>query len=457
MLNFGDVPASSTLYIPFATYGKTNGESITMSGLAVTDIEIYKNGSTTQRASDNGYALLDTDGIDFDGITGLHGFSVDLSDNSDSGFYAVGSQYWVVVSTITVDSQTVTFVAARFRIRPAESQTGYPKVDAQYIEGTDATDQIRDSVVDDATRIDASALNTLSGHDPGETIMGATDLGTGSGLTSLATAAELAKVPKSDSNVTWNATAAAQIQSEANDAIVANKLDHLVAVADADDPVNDSIVAKLAAISGDWSDFAKTDHSLESIRDAAEVIDGIVDTIVARVIGTIASGTHQPQSGDAYAYLGTNLGLLGANATEAGGTGDQFSAIPWNAAWDAEVQSEVADGLTAFGWSGITVGTVTTLTNLPAITSNWLTAAGLATDAAAEIATALLTTQMTESYRATGAAPTLAQAQFEVIAHLGNSSIASTTKTAKKLDGSTTAKTYTLDSATTPTSITEAT
>lgn len=177
-------------------------------------------------------------------------------------------------------------------------------------------------------------------------------------------------------------------------------------------------------------------------------------TVYAHV-GTSAASTAQ--SGDAYAYLGTNLGLLGANATEAGGTGDQFTAIPWNASWDTEVQSEVADALTAFAWSGITVGTVTTLTNLPAITSNWLTAAGLATDAAAEIATAVLTTQMTESYRATGAAPTLAQAQFEVIAHLGNSAIASTTKTAKKLDGSTTAKTYTLDSATVPTSITEAT
>ena len=85
----------------------------------------------------------------------------------------------------------------------------------------DVDAEILGYLVDDATRIDASALNTLSGHDPGETIMGATDLGTGSGLTSLATAAELAKVPKSDSNVSWNATAAAQIQSEANDALVA--------------------------------------------------------------------------------------------------------------------------------------------------------------------------------------------------------------------------------------------
>lgn len=38
--------------------------------------------------------------------------------------------------------------------------------------------------------------------------------------------------------------------------------------------------------------------------------------------------------------------------------------------------------------SGLTVDTVTNLTNLPAITANWLTAAGLASDAASEIATA---------------------------------------------------------------------
>ena len=138
-IHFGNVPAGSTLYIPFTTYDKTNGASVTMTGLAATDIEIYKDGSTTQRASDTGYALLDTDGIDFDGITGLHGFSIDLSSNADAGFFAVGSFYWVVVSTITIDSQTVTFVPATFRIVAAEGTAGYPKSDAQYIGGTTQT------------------------------------------------------------------------------------------------------------------------------------------------------------------------------------------------------------------------------------------------------------------------------------------------------------------------------
>ncbi len=120
MIDFGTVRPGTTIYIPFSTYDSNDpSASVTITGLATTDIEIYKNGSTTQRASDNGYALLDTDGIDFDGQTGLHGFSIDLADNSDAGFYAAGAQYWVWVASITVDGATVNFRAATFRI-------GYP-------------------------------------------------------------------------------------------------------------------------------------------------------------------------------------------------------------------------------------------------------------------------------------------------------------------------------------------
>lgn len=70
---------------------------------------------------------------------------------------------------------------------------------------------------------------------------------------------------------------------------------------------------------------------------------------------------------------------------------------------------------------------------------------------------AILTTQMTESYRADGAAPTLAQALCEVLAHSGEAAISGTTKTIKKFDGTTTAETFTLNSSTAPTAITRAT
>lgn len=120
MIDFGTVRPGTKLYIPFATYDSNDpSASVTCTGLATTDIEVYKDGGMTQRGSDNGYALIDTDGIDIDGQTGLHCFSIDLSDNTTAGFYAAGSQYWVWVASITVDGATVNFIAATFRI-------GYP-------------------------------------------------------------------------------------------------------------------------------------------------------------------------------------------------------------------------------------------------------------------------------------------------------------------------------------------
>lgn len=118
--DLGIVQPGTTLYIPFHTFDSNDpSASATLTGLAVTDIEIYKDGSVTQRASDAGYALLDTDGIDFDATTGIHGISVDLADNTTAGFYASGSQYWVVIASVTVDAATVNFVLCTFRI-------GYP-------------------------------------------------------------------------------------------------------------------------------------------------------------------------------------------------------------------------------------------------------------------------------------------------------------------------------------------
>lgn len=154
-----------TLPVPFHTFGSSN-QSITLTGLAITDIEIYKDGSTTQRASDNGYTLLDTDGIDFDGLTGIHGFSIDLNDNSDAGFYSVGPWYTVVVSSITVDGQTVSFVAAQFRIVSATAGLAGSHLDTAIstVDGKiDTVDSNVDAIlVDTGTTIPAT-LGTPAG------------------------------------------------------------------------------------------------------------------------------------------------------------------------------------------------------------------------------------------------------------------------------------------------------
>lgn len=69
----------------------------------------------------------------------------------------------------------------------------------------------------------------------------------------------------------------------------------------------------------------------------------------------------------------------------------------------------------------------------------------------------VLTSVLTESYSTDGAAPTLTQAVMLILQHLSESSITGTTKTVKQLDGSTTAATFTLDDASSPSSITRAT
>lgn len=76
---------------------------------------------------------------------------------------------------------------------------------------------------------------------------------------------------------------------------------------------------------------------------------------------------------------------------------------------------------------------------------------------AAENATAVLTTAMTESYSTDGGTKTVAQALYEIAQILQESTAAGTTVTVKRVDGSTTAMTFTLDSSTAPTSITRAT
>lgn len=73
----------------------------------------------------------------------------------------------------------------------------------------------------------------------------------------------------------------------------------ITAAAIADDAID------AAAIKDDA--VAKVQAGLAS-QTSVDTIDGIVDTLVARVLGTIAAGTHNPQSGDAFARLGSPAG-----------------------------------------------------------------------------------------------------------------------------------------------------
>ena len=101
---FGDHNTTETVNIPFNTFDSNDPtESSTITDLVAGDIEIHKDGSVTQRSSDAGVTVS----INFDGITGNHMIHIDLSDNTDAGFYADGSRYQVRIEGVTVDAGTL--------------------------------------------------------------------------------------------------------------------------------------------------------------------------------------------------------------------------------------------------------------------------------------------------------------------------------------------------------------
>jgi hypothetical protein len=337
-IHLGDVPASSTLYIPFASYD-ANGASVTLSGLAVTDIEIYKNGSTTQRASDNGYTLLDTDGIDFDGITGLHGFSVDLSDNSDSGFYSVGGFYWVVVSTVTISTQTVTFIAATFRIVAAEAVTGKPKVDVDAFGGTAGTFSSGRPEVN-TTHIAGSAVSTSTAQI-GVNVIQAAGTAWNSGAIGAAT---LASDTITAAKIAADAITDAKVASDVTIASVTG------AVGSVTGNVSGNVVGSVASVTGNVG--GNVTGSVGSVAAAgiaaASFASGAItaDAIATDAIGAAelaASAVTEIQSGLStltQADIRTAVGLASANLDT------QLDALP-TANENADALLDRTDGVEA--------------------------------------------------------------------------------------------------------------
>ena len=150
MLDLGTIIPGTTIHLPFHTFDSNDpSASVTITGLAVADIAVYKDGGNTARASTAGFALLGADGIDEFGGAGLHGISVDLADNTTANFYEAGSQYFVRIADVTVDAATIRFFVARFRI-------GYP---GALLDTTIATLASQTSFTLEDGSLDANAYN----------------------------------------------------------------------------------------------------------------------------------------------------------------------------------------------------------------------------------------------------------------------------------------------------------
>ncbi len=116
MVHLGDFPASHTaVCFLFDSFAYATGAPSSTSSFANTDVIIYKDLGTTERSSASGIAVT----ADFDSRTGINKVLIDLSDNTDAGFYATGHEYQVVIDTVTIDSVTMRFVLGSFSIERA--------------------------------------------------------------------------------------------------------------------------------------------------------------------------------------------------------------------------------------------------------------------------------------------------------------------------------------------------
>lgn len=324
-----DIALGDTFDVKFTTTAPDTGAPTTLSGTPV--VSAYVGNGTTQITA--GITLS----VDFDSVTGLN--NVRVVATSGNGF-ADNTDVALVITTGTVDGN---------------SAVGY--VIEQFTIGRSAAYRRLGAPAGASVSADIAAIEAQTD-----------DIGAaGAGLTA----------------VPWNSAWDAEVQSEVADALavydpptnaeltaaVANvSVDEIQATALADlfntdsgttyaSAVAGSVVKEIADNAGGSSltagdiadavwDEAQADHVTAGsfgevatevaaiLVDTGTTLDGKLDTIDSNV--------------DAILVDTAEIGAAGAGLTEAGGTGDHLTAIPWNAAWDAEVQSEATDALNAY-------------------------------------------------------------------------------------------------------------
>jgi hypothetical protein len=206
-----------------------------------------------------------------------------------------------------------------------------------------------------------------------------------------------------------------------------------------------AIVADTNELQGDWANGGRLDLILDELTTQGDTNEGKIDTVDTVVDAVLVdTGTTLPAQ---------ISGLNDLSAAEVNAEVDTALA-DYDPPTKAELDSGLA-GLNDLSAAEVNAEVDTALADYDAPTKAELDS-GLAALNDVTVAD-ILTTQMTESYSADGAAPTLAQALFLIQQQLGDFAISGTTLTVKKIDGSTTAATFTLNDATTPTSVTRAT
>ena len=446
-----DITLSDTTNILFTSRSFETGVPTVLAGSPV--VSAYEDNSATQITA--GITL----GVDHDSVVGLNLLTIAATGGNG---YELGKDYTLVITTGTVAGVSVVGeVVGEFTIgRSAAAVDLANGTDGLSALKTlvDAVDTVVDAIlVDTGTTLDGK-INTIDTVvdailvDTGTTLDGKIDtidgivdailVDTGTTLDS-ALAVVDANVDQIEAAVITNA-AGADVAAD----IIAIKAETATIVADTNELQVDDIPGKIAALNdpavGAIAD-AVLDEALSGHTSAGTLGKAIADTETDATAILVDTGTTLDGKID------TIDGIVDSILVDTGTTLDgKINTI------DGIVDAILVDtGTTLDGKINTIDGIVDAIVaDTNELQGDWANGGRL--DLILDAAAALVTTQMTESYASDGTAPTPAQALFLLVSVLSEFSISGTTLTAKKLDGSTTSATFTLNDGTNPTSLTRA-
>ena len=429
-----DYQVGDTIYHKFTTRAFASGVPTVLAGSPV--VSIYEDDSITQITA--GITLS----VDFDGVVGLNHLTVVAT--GANGF-ETGKFYQAVITTGTVSAVSVvgeivwTFsleaAAAALDLANATDGLGALKalidtVNTDLSNGTDGLGALKtliDALPAATDIVSAGAITTLAGA-----IVNVDLVDTTTALTNVINAASVvASVSGAVGSVTGAVGSVTGHTAQTGDTYaLANGASGFV-------PIGNVV----AAILVDTADMQPRVTAIEV--DTSTTLQAELDAIQAAVI-TNAAGVDI--AADIIALKAETV-LIVADTNEL--------QTDWV---DGGRLDLIQDIIAADTTTDIPALIATAQADLDTLTgSDGATLATAQGNYAPAKAADILTTALTESYAADGAAATLTQLLYLIQQALTEFSIAGTTTTIKKIDGSTTAATLTLSDATNPTSATRAT
>ena len=362
----GSVDRSVEVYIIDSTDGTP--ETGVVWNTAGIDLNYRRDGAAVVAITEATLAALTTAHTDGGFLAiGFGYYRLDLPDAA----WATGADHVCIFGTVTgmiVLPQTIQLVNYNPEDAVRLGLTALPNANAEaagglYTRGTGAGQIAQDANGNVRVNIDTiktQAITAAAGVTFPTSIASQTNITAATGIVLSAVTHTGAVIP-TVSTVT-NQLTTAQINAEVDTAIADARLDELLA-ADSDidgltPPTVGSVFHELLTKTAGSFTYDQTTDSLEAVRDnmgTAQTGDAYAivnngtygNAAIENLVDDIESRIGTPSNLGTGATVAANLVDIEAQTDDIGIAGAGLTAVPWNATWDAEVQSEVDDALVA--------------------------------------------------------------------------------------------------------------